>query len=221
MLCCGNLVQLLPRQWLGTNKYSLIRALQQTLPTILTTAFWVPMVSGQSFVLYSRLYLVNLDKRIRRYVLAMIIVNGVVLHTATAVTAAGSNSKVSSLFITPYAILERIQITVFCVQEFILSGLYVWKAWRFLAIYRSGGSKTQDKLRAMMLHLILSNVVVVSLDITIIVLEYLGLYYLQVSSPEDQLQFTDARSPLRTVVPWESPSGRVVHCGQPVGYPHS
>lgn len=221
MLCCGNLVQLLPRQWLGTNKYSLIRALQQTLPTILTTAFWVPMVSGQSFVLYSRLYLVNLDKRIRRYVLAMIIVNGVVLHTATAVTAAGSNSKVSSLFITPYAILERIQITVFCVQEFILSGLYVWKAWRFLAIYRSGGSKTQDKLRAMMLHLILSNVVVVSLDITIIVLEYLGLYYLQVSSPEDQLQFTDARSPLWTVVPWESPSGRVVHCGQPVGYPHS
>lgn len=143
------------------------------------------MVSGQSFVLYSRLYLINLDKRIRRYVLAMIIVNGVVLHTATAVTAAGSNSKVSSLFITPYAILERIQITVFCVQEFILSGLYVWKAWKFLAIYRSGGSKTQDKLRAMMLHLILSNVVVVSLDISIIVLEFMGLYYVQVSSPRN------------------------------------
>ncbi|KAK7722595.1 hypothetical protein SLS64_001132 [Diaporthe eres] len=69
----------------------------------------------------------------------MIIVNGVVLHTATAVTAAGSNSKVSSLFITPYAIIERIQITIFCLQEFILSGLYVWKAWRFLAVYRSGG----------------------------------------------------------------------------------
>ncbi|KAK2615632.1 hypothetical protein N8I77_002376 [Diaporthe amygdali] len=139
------------------------------------------MVSGQSLVLYSRLYLVNLDKRIRRYVLAMIIVNGVVLHTATAVTAAGSNSKVSELFITPYAIIERIQITIFCVQEFILSGLYVWKAWGFLAVYRSGGSQTQDKLRAMMLHLILSNVVVVSLDITVIVLEFMGLYYLQVA----------------------------------------
>lgn len=187
----------------------LTQALQQTLPTILTTAFWVPMVSGQSFVLYSRLYLINLDKRIRRYVLAMIIVNGVVLHTATAVTAAGSNSKVSSIFITPYAILERIQITVFCVQEFILSGLYVWKAWKFLAIYRSGGSKTQDKLRTMMLHLILSNVVVVSLDITVIVLEFLGLYYLQVSSPGDQFQFTVARSPPWTLVPWDSPNGRV------------
>lgn len=174
------LVTILPTVW---DKYPLTQALQQTLPTILTTTFWVPMVSGQSLVLFSRLYLLNLDKRIRRYVLAMIIVNGVVLHTATAVTAAGSNSKVSSLFITPYAIIERIQITVFCVQEFILSGLYVWKAWSFLAIYRSGGSKTQDKLRAMMLHLILSNVVVVSLDITIIVLEFMGLYYLQVSRP--------------------------------------
>lgn len=163
-------------------KHMLTRGRQQTLPTILTTTFWVPMVSGQSLVLYSRLYLVNLDKRIRRYVLAMIIVNGVVLHTATAVTAAGSNSKVSELFITPYAIIERIQITIFCVQEFILSGLYVWKAWGFLAVYRSGGSQTQDKLRAMMLHLILSNVVVVSLDITVIVLEFMGLYYLQVSS---------------------------------------
>lgn len=165
------------------DKNPLTRALQQTLPTILTTTFWVPMVSGQSLVLYSRLYLINLDKRIRRYVLAMIIVNGVALHTATAVTAAGSNSEVSYLFIKPYAIIERIQITVFSLQEFILSGLYVWKAWSFLAVYRSGGSKTQDKLRAMMLHLILSNVVVVSLDITVIVLEFLGLYYLQVSSP--------------------------------------
>lgn len=182
------------------------------------------MVSGQSFVLYSRLYLVNLDKRIRRYVLAMIIVNGVVLHTATAVTAAGSNSKVSSLFITPYAILERIQITVFCLQEFILSGLYVWKAWSFLALYRSGGSKTQDKLRAMMLHLILSNVVVVSLDITIIVLQYAGLYFLQVSGSGTHFQFIDARFPPWRVITWDSPCGRrVFHCGSTSfpAHPHS
>lgn len=173
-----SLTTALPTAW---DKSSLTPVFQQTLPTILTTAFWVPMVSGQSLLLYARLYLLNLDKRIRRYVLAMIIVNGVVLHTATAVTAAGSNSKMSSLFITPYAIIERIQITVFCVQEFVLSGLYVWKACSFLAVYRSGGGKTQDKLRAMMMHLILSNVVVVSLDITVVVLEFAGLYYLQVS----------------------------------------
>lgn len=195
-----SLITTLPTVW---DKYSLTQTLQQTLPTILTTTFWVPMVSGQSFVLFSRLHLVNLDKPIRRYVLTMIIVNGVVLHTATAVTAAGSNSKVSSIFITPYAIIERIQITVFCLQEFILSGLYVWKAWRFLAVYQSGGSKTQDKLRAMMLHLILSNVVVVSLDITVIVLEFLGLYYLQVSRPCGQFRFTNARLPPWTGLTWD------------------
>lgn len=161
----------------------LTQTVQQTLPTILTTSFWIPMVSGQSLVLYSRLYLINVDKRLRRYALIMIIVNGIVLHTATVVTTAGSNSEASHVFIKPYAIMERIQITVFSVQEFILSGLYVWKAWKFLAVYRSGGSKTQDKLRAMMLHLILSNIIVVSLDITVIVLEFLGLYYIQVSPP--------------------------------------
>ncbi|POS78924.1 hypothetical protein DHEL01_v202666 [Diaporthe helianthi] len=155
----------------------------QTLPTILTTSFWIPMVSGQSMVLYSRLYLINVDKRVRRYALIMIIVNGIILHTATVVTTAGSNSEASHIFIKPYAIMERIQITVFSVQESILSGLYVWKAWKFLVVYRSDGSRTQDKLRGMMLHLILSNIIVVLLDITVIVLEFLGLYYLQVSNP--------------------------------------
>lgn len=174
------LIFLLPLVW---EQYLLTQNLQQTLPTILTTSFWIPMVSGQSLVLYSRLYLINVDKRLRRYALIMIIVNGIVLHTATVVTTAGSNSEASHVFIKPYAIMERIQITVFSLQEFILSGLYVWKAWKFLAVYRSGGSKTQDKLRAMMLHLILSNIVVVSLDITVIVLEFLGLYYIQVSIP--------------------------------------
>jgi hypothetical protein len=164
---------------------------------VLTTTFWVPMVSGQSLVLYSRLSLIGLDKRIRRYALGMIVFNGFILHTATVVTTAGSNSQVSNLFIKPYAIIERVQITVFSVQEFILSGIYVWKAWKFLAVYQSGGSKTQDKLRAMMLHLILSNVVVVLLDITVIVLEFVGLYYLQVRSPE--ISFNLSVQPLRHI----------------------
>lgn len=215
------LITILPTGW---DKYPLTQALQQTLPTILTTAFWVPMVSGQSIILYSRLYLINLDKRIRRCVLAMIIVNGVVLHTATAVTAAGSNSKMSSLFITPYAIIERIQITVFSVQEFILSGLYVWKAWSFLAVYRSGGSKTQDKLRAMMLHLILSNVVVVSLDITVIVLEFMGLYYVQVSNPLGSVSLYQCPA-LRDVGSWPSSSILMMNISVAVElfpiYPHS
>lgn len=44
---------------------------QQTLPTILTCAAWIPMVSAQSLVLYSRLHLINLNDTVRRWVLMM------------------------------------------------------------------------------------------------------------------------------------------------------
>lgn len=51
--------------------YDSADASQQTLPTILTVIGWIPMVSAQSLVLYSRLHLVNLNARIRRRVLVM------------------------------------------------------------------------------------------------------------------------------------------------------
>lgn len=62
----------------------------------------------------------------------------------------------------PYAIMERIQVTIFFVQEFILSGLYVWKARGFLnwRPSRNSRSKAHQRLRLMMMHLILSNIIV-------------------------------------------------------------
>ncbi|KAF3760848.1 hypothetical protein M406DRAFT_268233, partial [Cryphonectria parasitica EP155] len=156
----------------------------QTLPTVLTCAAWIPMVSAQSLILYSRLRLINVDETVRRCVLAMLLFNGITMHTGTAITTIGSNGKAAKLFLEPYAIMERIQVTVFFVQELILSGLYVYKARWFLKTYRhrdDKGSRAQRKLTSMMHHLILSSVVVVVLDITILVLEYMGLYFLQVS----------------------------------------
>lgn len=53
-------------------------------------------------------------------------------------------------------------MTVFLVQELILSGLYVWKAWEFLHNYRQRqGQRGEREMRVMMIHLILSNVIVV------------------------------------------------------------
>lgn len=156
----------------------------QTLPTIMTVAGWIPMVSAQSLVLYSRLHLVNLNARIRRRVLIMIAVNGVTLHISTLITTAGSNSRWAELFLFPYAVLERIQVTVFFAQELILSSLYVWKAREFLHSCRRRKEKNnqvQKKLRAMMIHLILTNLVLVALEIGIVVLEFAGLYFIQVS----------------------------------------
>lgn len=45
---------------------------------IIETVGWVLVISGQSFVLYSRLHLIVTDVKILRAVLIMIIINGLV-----------------------------------------------------------------------------------------------------------------------------------------------
>lgn len=78
---------------------------------------WVCTVTGQSVVLYSRLHLIDRDSRHLRWVLAMIITNGVVLHSVTAVMTFGSNSlEDPARFYEPYSIVEKVQVTVFFVQ---------------------------------------------------------------------------------------------------------
>lgn len=78
---------------------------------------WVCTVSGQSVVLYSRLHLVDRDRRHLRLVLAMIITNGVLLHSVTTVMVFGANSiENPGRFYEPYSIMEKIQVTIFFVQ---------------------------------------------------------------------------------------------------------
>lgn len=78
---------------------------------------WICTVSGQSVVLYSRLHLIDRNQRHLRFVLAMIITNGVILHSATTVMVFGANStQHSNLFEKPYSIMEKVQVTVFFVQ---------------------------------------------------------------------------------------------------------
>lgn len=93
-----------------------------------------------------------------------IVFNGVTMHTATAVTTIGANGKAADLFYLPYSIMERMQVIVFFIQELILSSLYLWKSKSFLDVYqkrRARGGKLQRKVRSMVLHLVLSNVIVV------------------------------------------------------------
>lgn len=78
---------------------------------------WVCTVTGQSVVLYSRLHLIDRDQRHLRLVLAMIITNGIILHSATTVMVFGANSlNDPSRFYRPYSIMEKVQVTVFFIQ---------------------------------------------------------------------------------------------------------
>lgn len=138
---------------------------------------WVCMVSGQSVVLYSRLHLVMSDDRRRRYILYMIISNAILMHIPVIILVCGSNSNNPKPYIRPYMIYEKIQLTVFFLQESIISSVYVWETMKLLRVTKDLRGKRGA--RRVMSHLIFINIVVIILDISILALEFSDYYELQ------------------------------------------
>lgn len=138
---------------------------------------WVPMVTGQSLVLYSRLHLIAYDERILRLVLAMIIANVFIGHVPTIIVAYGAILVLEpGPYITAYSVYEKIQVSLFFIQEVIVSGLYIWYIYKALQM--------QEALRGaqasrMLYHLVVVNILVIILDVVVLVLEYNNLYNLQ------------------------------------------
>jgi hypothetical protein len=169
------------------------------LNTTITCVGWVGMVTGQSIVLYSRLYLV-VQASWTRWVLVMIITNAIILHiptlTLTYMTNAGPNPD---RWIGPYSIMERIQVTFFFIQETILSGIYIWKTTAMLKaegpLFKSYKNVRGAKGRKVLVHTIGVNVVIIALDLTLIGLEFAGgQYYSYVLRLSPQLYSTDAKT---------------------------
>ncbi|KAF2029744.1 hypothetical protein EK21DRAFT_67037 [Setomelanomma holmii] len=138
---------------------------------------WCTMITGQSVVLYSRLHLVMHNKTRLRAVLIMIITNAVWLHIPIIVLVYGANSNNPVPFEKPYGIYEKIQLTVFVLQELIISGLYVWETSRLLRLEQTigNGSATVQVMN----HLIYVNILVILLDFTVLGLEFANLYEIQ------------------------------------------
>lgn len=139
---------------------------------IIDTIGWILLVSGQSVVLYSRLHLVLNDRKILRTVLWIIIMNGVIWHASITVLLFGSSyspAQNRAGFNSTFNILEKVQMTCFCLQEFTLSGLYIWKTWDILKT--AFGSK-----RRFMWHLFAINVLIVVMDIALLAIEYRSLF---------------------------------------------
>ena len=151
--------------------FGVVKSYQVTCTMI--TIGWYAMVTGQSLVLYSRLHLVVKEDRILRWVLIMIIWNAITLHIPTTVLTYGSNSPQHELFSRGYAIMEKIQMTMFCLQEFIISGIYVWATLRLLKpVYKK-------RTQSVMTQLLWINVGIIMLDIAMLVMEYLQQYAME------------------------------------------
>lgn len=144
--------------------------------TLIVTG-WCAMVTGQSMVLYSRLHLVVRHHIMLRFILGMILCDVFLLQVPTIILCYGANSSTSDRFVLPYAIYERIQVTVFFIQEAIISGVYVYETFRLLRSEDEILEGThREAARRLMLHLILMNIIVILLDIAILVLEWAGRY---------------------------------------------
>ena len=144
--------------------------------TIITIG-WYAMVTGQAIVLYSRLHLVVREQRVLRAVLIMIIVDAICLHIPTTVLTYGSNisgpAGTLEAFTHAFNKMERVQMTCFCLQEFIISGIYVYSTIRLLRPVYHG------KTRKVMMQLIWINLIIIGMDVVLLIMEYSNQYEIE------------------------------------------
>ncbi|KAI5455786.1 hypothetical protein BGZ63DRAFT_324503, partial [Mariannaea sp. PMI_226] len=168
------------------------------------------MVTGQSMVLWSRLHLILQNENRIRFVMWIIITNGVVLHGSIIPMVYGSFSTNPEIWLKLYSIAEKFELVIFFLQEFMLSSLYIFQTIGLMKMERPLGNRSSSCL--MMKHLILVNIFII-LDITILALEFTNQYDFQISykpfaySVKLKLEFTilnrlvDLTSRIRELAP--------------------
>lgn len=144
---------------------------------IINNIGWIIMVTAQSVVLYSRLGIVlgNQNSRILVFTKWMIIVDSIIFYTLATTIVFGMHYSSDQNFVKGYIYIERLQMTGFCIQEFIISGLYIWKT---LDILQAGEKKQAHRT---LWQLFIVNIVIVALDVALLVLEYLSLASIQIA----------------------------------------
>ncbi|KAE8389630.1 hypothetical protein BDV23DRAFT_172955 [Aspergillus alliaceus] len=143
------------------------------LSLTLVTVGWWTMVTGQSFVLYSRLHLVVQNPTALKFVCYMIIANVFLLHIPTTVLTYAANYEQSQEYLTAYNVMERVQVAGFCAQELIISGIYMWETNRLLKL-----NPNRDN-RNIIFQLFIMNLVCILMDIVLIAVECANLYIYQ------------------------------------------
>ena len=147
------------------------------LVTIICKLGWVSNVTGFSIVLWSRLHLVVRNPRVLRAVLIMIIVDAILLHTPIIVCEFGLISRHHHEYVHPMEVLERIQQTIFTIQETIISSLYIYHTARFL---NSGYASHTRKVIGL---LVCVQALVIALDAGLTTFDYNNM----VSPPKSQV----------------------------------
>ncbi|KAJ6016568.1 hypothetical protein N7540_011159 [Penicillium herquei] len=134
------------------------------------------MVTGQAVVLYSRLNLVVQSRVTQRCVLWLIIVNACILHIPMTVLFFGLNTG-NRRFALPATVFDRIQSTIFSVQDLVICGIYIREAVQSMKLLLV--TRGYEARRAIN-HLIWITSVIVILNVLLLITEY-RVHYIQVS----------------------------------------
>ncbi|KAI9812543.1 MAG: hypothetical protein M1832_000394 [Thelocarpon impressellum] len=134
---------------------------------------WIPMVVGQSLILYSRLHLVIRSHRLLRFVLLMIIVSFCAYCIPTSVLLFGSNSPAAESYGPRFNLVEKIQLCGILLLETWINALYIWATVKLLK------PSFSVKVRRVMKFLIYSNIAIILLDIIVITMEFTDYYDVQ------------------------------------------
>ena len=136
-------------------------------PVSLGVFGWAAFVPGQAVVLWSRLHLVVHSITLLRGLLVMIIVNTVILCIPTIVLAfLGTLPHPDSKVSRAYNIWEDVQLTIFCVQEAIISGIYIWQTIQLRKLV------TNQWKRKMIYQLLVINVIILAMDAVLLGVQY-------------------------------------------------
>ncbi|KAJ5958911.1 uncharacterized protein N7479_006061 [Penicillium vulpinum] len=175
-LLCSTLLGVIPQSLSFLLKYYNIGPLWFSLT--LSTIGWYFMVTGQALVLFSRLNIVVQDLTVSRLVLAMIVIDAIVLHVPTTVLTYGSNFISTPVWTHGYTIMERIELTGFCLQEFIISGIYISKTIEILRM-PFPSTHGHNPNRKIMYQLLVINALIIMMDVVLLVFEYMNYFVIQ------------------------------------------
>jgi len=160
---------------------------------------WQLMVTGQSFVLYSRLHLICRSRKVQRAILWMIIANWFISNIPTTVFVFGASSPHPEPYMAPYGVWERLQLCLYFTQEVIISCIYGVEVVKMLKpdlfessqdTERSRGSvgssqsfgkrmRSTSTNQRILRHLLWVNIIIIALDVTLLVVEFVGHYEIQ------------------------------------------
>jgi hypothetical protein len=85
-----------------------------------------------------------------------------------------------------YEVMEKVQVTAFCIQEFIISSVYLYETRRML---KPSENFQKKRARRVIRHLIYVNLLLILMDIALLCTEYANLYEIQIAFKGEQATY--------------------------------